>query len=114
MTKDIAIGSLLTAVQIAREIPYLRAVGSSPKCIRKKPERQIQKNLNNIMWYSCYESSKTRKCKTLLFPFHVSFITIIIYVLLRYAVQDIFDDYSSNRAKRGAAYHGTVFFRGRP
>ena len=25
-----------------------RVVGSSPKCIRKKPARQIQKNLKNI------------------------------------------------------------------
>ena len=41
--------------------------GSSPKSIRKKPARQIQKNLlKNIIWYSCYESSKTRKCNTFL------------------------------------------------
>ena len=44
----------------------LRAVGSSPKFIRKNPVRRIQKNLKNIIWYSSYKSSKTGKCNILL------------------------------------------------
>ena len=46
--------------------PSDRAVGSSPKSIRKKPARQIQKNLKNIIWYSSYVSSKTGQCDTFL------------------------------------------------
>ena len=46
-----------------------RAVGSSPKYIRKKPARRIQKNLKNIIFYSCYESSKTGKCNAFLVSF---------------------------------------------
>ena len=55
--------------------PFDRAVGSSPKCIRKKPVRRIQKNLKNIIWYSSYESSKTGKFYTFL----VSFIITLLW-----------------------------------
>ena len=41
-------------------------VGSSPNCVRKKPARQIQKNLRNIICYSCYEPSKDGTCYTFL------------------------------------------------
>ena len=30
-----------------------RAVGSSPRCIRKRLARRIQKNLKNTIYYSC-------------------------------------------------------------
>ena len=43
-------------------------VGNLPKCIRKKPARRIQKNLKNIICYSCYESSKPGNCHTFLVP----------------------------------------------
>ena len=46
-----------------------RAVGSSPKCIRTKLTMRIQKNLKNTIWYSCYQSSKTRKYNTFLVSF---------------------------------------------
>ena len=46
-----------------------RAVGRSPKCIRKNPARRIQKNLRNINWYSCYELFKTGKFHTFLVSF---------------------------------------------
>ena len=45
------------------------AVKSLPKCTRKKPARWIQKNLNNIIWYSSYESGETGKCNTFLVSF---------------------------------------------
>ena len=80
---------------------YTREVGSSPKYIRKNPARQIQKNLKNIVCYSCYESSKGGKCDTFLVSY--SYLFHRIQVLLCYAVQDIFEDYSSKRAKRSAA-----------
>ena len=35
-----------------------RVVGRLPKFIWKKPMGQIQKNLNNINWYSCHKSSE--------------------------------------------------------
>ena len=47
------------------------------------------------------------------FLYNTSFMAIMIHVSLRYAEQDIFEDYSSNHAKRGAPLHHTVFFRGR-
>ena len=52
-----------------------RAVGSSPKCIRKKPTRRIQENLKSIIWYSSYESSKTGKC----YAFLVCFIIPLLW-----------------------------------
>ena len=51
--------------------PLTRAVGRSPKCIRKNPVRQIQKNLRNINWYSCYELFKTGKFHTFLVSFMI-------------------------------------------
>ena len=48
-----------------------RAVGRSPKCIRKNPARWIQKNLRNINWYSCYELFKTSKFHTFLVSFMI-------------------------------------------
>ena len=44
---------------------------------------------------------------------HTSFMVRMNLVLLSYRVQDIFEDYSSNHAKRDVAKHGTVFFQGR-
>ena len=75
-----------------------RAVGRSPKCIRKSPARRIQKNLRNINWYSCYELFKAGKIHTIL----VSFMILPGLALLR-GIQDIFEYYSSTRAKRGVA-----------
>ena len=46
-----------------------RAVGSSHECIRKKSTRSIQKNLDNIIWYGCYKSSRAGKCHTFLVSF---------------------------------------------
>ena len=46
-----------------------RTVERSAKSTRKKPGRQIEKNLKNIIWYSSYESSKTGKCNTFLVSF---------------------------------------------
>ena len=43
------------------------------------------------------------------FLYHVSLMSRLSHVLLSYAVQDIFEDYSSNCAKTGAALHGTIF-----
>ena len=36
---------------------------------------------------------------------------MMIQVLFRYLVQDTFEDYSSNHARRGAAWHDTIFFQ---
>ena len=48
-----------------------RAVGRSPKCIRKTPARRIQKSLRNINWCSCYELFKTGKLYTFLVSFMI-------------------------------------------
>ena len=48
-----------------------RVARRSPKCIRKKLGRWIQKNLRNVNWYSCYELSKTGKFHTFLVSFMV-------------------------------------------
>ena len=48
---------------------YNRAVRNSTKSTRIKLARWIQKNLKNINWYSCYESSNAGKCHTFLVSF---------------------------------------------
>ena len=53
-------------------IDNARAVGSLPKCIRKNPTRRTQKNLQNIIWYRSYESSKTGKYNTFLVSFIIT------------------------------------------
>ena len=50
-------------------LPFIREVERLPKYIRKNLVRQIQKNLRNINWYSCYELFKTGKFHTFLASF---------------------------------------------
>ena len=64
----------------------------------------IQKNLRNVNCYSCYEWSKTGTFYTFFsFLYDTSFMSRMIQARLCYAVEDIFEFYSSTRSKRGAA-----------
>ena len=52
-------------------LSYIRAGWRLPKCISKNLARQVQKNLRNINWYSCYVLTKTVKFHTYLFSFMI-------------------------------------------
>ena len=80
-----------------------RAIVSSPKFIKKTRRGKFIRIWKTLFVTVAMNQVKLVSVILFQFPYHTFFMTNMNHVLLSYAVQDIFEDYSSNNAKRGAA-----------